>query len=173
MAKPGKPILVKVAPATNPGKRQRAPLMLPPGSKQPEMTIIDNVRMNIAHILAQHACGKSLDEIGQKLKQPQSGVQIRAAIHGDEELVKRWNVAMEHRAHWMIEQVAVLAEIESRNPMGGRKTAIDAYFKLAEKLAPKIYGQKATIALTGEHGGAVEVNANVSPSDAYKAMLGG
>ena len=55
---------------------------------------------------------------------------------------------------------------------GYHKEAADLFLKLAAKTLPSEYGDKATIALTGGDGGAMKSEVTMTPSDAYRAMLG-
>jgi hypothetical protein len=143
-----KPILAKVevgdklVPAKPaPWRPVGKPFVPPEGKAQtvPPKTSLEIVRDNHKHIFERYVAGDSLDDIGSKL-QPQAvtGLQIRVAMHGDPDLKARWTAINEHRAHHLIE-VAVESARNTRDTGN--------LIKLAEKILPRVYGAKATIAL--------------------------
>lgn len=136
-----------------------------------EETVQDQVRREHPIILAAYATGYALSQIGAELcSPPLTAIQIRIAIMSDTALTARFNAAKEHRAHEFVER-AGQAGIKLVDT-GFHKDGADTLLKVAAKTAPTIYGDKATIALTGANGGPVESTITLSPSEAYRKMMG-
>ena len=132
------------------------------------------VRTHFKDILARHVTGESLQSIGETLPVPLTGTQIRRAISDAPDMLLSFNAIIEHRAHHFMEEAAKLAkQCADAGDVAGMKVAIDTYMKLAAKIAPGLYGDKATLELVGAGGGPVKHTVEMSPEDAYKAMLGG
>lgn len=132
-------------------------------------TNVDHARRQHGTIMAGYAKGLSMESIGLTLDPPMTGYELALAIRADAELRERLETAREHRAHHFIElageQGLALAST------GFAKDAADVLMKVAEKIAPKHYGAKAIVEHTGHGGGPVKVE-HMTPSDAYKALLG-
>jgi hypothetical protein len=92
--------------------------------------------------------------------------QISAVIYQDDALLKAWNAAKEERAHQRVDSAGSWAMV-----LGG-KDGVEAKLKVAAVIAPKLYGTKATLEVTGKDGGPVATVA-LDPAEAYKRMLGG
>lgn len=155
----GKPVLPAWKPA---GK----PFVPPEGKAQttPPKASLDIVRDNHKHIFERYVAGDSLDDIGSKLTpQPVTGLQIRVAMHGEPELKARWAAINEHRAHHLIE-IAVESARNTRD--------ISNLTKLAEKILPRVYGAKATIAIGDAGDGPIDDIEKMDPAEAYKRMVG-
>jgi len=142
----------------------------PAAPAEPPPPIIDTVRKHANEIMARWAAGESLEKIGQSLEHKVSAMQIRLAIRNDEQLHERWAAVREHRAHYLIEAAADDARYAAAS--GEYKAAADIRMKLAAKLAPELYGEKATIAHTGADGGPIQSTVTLTPDEAYKRMLG-
>ena len=137
-------------------------------------SLVGQVHRELTGILARHVLGESLQEVGQTLDPPLSGLQIRNVISANPDLVIKFNTVIEHRAHWMIEEAARLAtKCAKSGDVAGLKVAIDSYMKLAGKIAPKLYGDKATLELVGAGGGPIKAIVQLEPAEAYKRMLSG
>jgi hypothetical protein len=106
------------------------------------------VRARHAEIFGGFADGLSLESIGETIGVP--AFTIRHIVLRDKHLRERWNTAREHRAETFIEAAADQAYKAGR--AGEAKAAGDLYIKLAEKTAPKVYGSKSAVELTGADG---------------------
>lgn len=136
--------------------------------------VVGAIRENFHQILQRHATGESLQEIAESIDGIESGVQIRRWITLDPEMSADFNAVIEIRAHWMVEEAGRLAGLAAKSgDVSGLKCSIDAYLKIASKIAPKLYGDKSTLEVVGAGGGPVKHTVEMSPEDAYKAMLSG
>ena len=131
----------------------------------------DQVRRQYLHILGMYALGYTMHEAGQACAPVLSGDSIRVVLAADHELRERYELAKEMRAHHFV-------DISGRSGVtltetGFHKEGGELLLKVAAKIAPKLYGDKSTVALTGADGGAVQSVVELSPSDAYKRMLSG
>lgn len=135
------------------------------------LSTVDRVRLHINEILVGIAEGKTLTEIGEAMNPPIGPFSLRSALYSDEEAHRRYKVVLEHKAHGLIELAAEQADKLAKASMA--KEAADVALKVAAKLAPHLYGDKQTVALTGADGGPVKSTVTMTPADAYKAMLGG
>jgi hypothetical protein len=132
----------------------------------PEESIADGVRRQWAIIVASWVEGHSLADVGASLDPMLTSHQISAVIYQDDALLKAWNAAKEERAHQLVDSAGSWAMV-----LGG-KDGVEAKLKVAAVIAPKLYGTKATLEVTGKDGGPVATVA-LDPAEAYKRMLGG
>jgi hypothetical protein len=144
------------------------------GQAEPRVTRASTIRKHFKQIIARHATGESLQEIGQSLDPPCTGLQLRRTIITDPELTASFNAVIEHRAHYFIEEAARLAALCGKaGDVAGMKVAISAYTTLAGKIAPRLYGDKSTLELVGAGGGPVKHTVELDPAEAYRKMIGG
>ncbi len=110
-------------------------------------------------------------EITQKAKWPVDGSRLRRAILEHDDLQKRYLVALQDRAHAMVEHAGdmVLFAAQAGDFDKSGKLAL----ALAEKVAPNLYGAKRTVEITGKDGGPIKSEVVQTPEDAYRAMLNG
>ena len=94
----------------------------------------------------------------------------RTAIYENSAMLSSLLAVREHRAHFFFE--AAGDQANRLAAAGFPKEAADLYLKLAAKTLPSEYGDKATIALTGRDGGPMKSEVSMTPSEAYRAMLG-
>jgi hypothetical protein len=131
--------------------------------------IHDTVRGYFDEICARYALGQSMASIAAHVKV--SPLQIRCAIRSDRDMAARWDAIQEYRATGFVERAAEMAE--ECATAGDFKASADVYVKLAEKVAPRQYGAKASMEITGKDGGAIQSIVTMTPADAYLAMIGG
>lgn len=132
-------------------------------------TNVDAARRQHGLVMAAYAKGLSMEAIGATLDPPMTGYELAVAINADPELGERLETARTHRAHHFIELAGEQGLTLIRT--GYAKEAADVLVKVAEKIAPRHYGAKATVEHTGAQGGPVKVE-HMTPADAYKALLG-
>lgn len=134
------------------------------------------VRECFAEILERHVERESLADIAVDLSArfgvPMTGLQLRRAVMDDDSMTKSFNAVIEHRAHNLIEEATKLADQAAKlGDAAGLRVAIDTYIRIAGKIASGIYGEKSTHEFVGAGGGPIKHLVEMSPEDAYKAML--
>lgn len=136
-------------------------------------SIADQVRRQHGLILAAFAMGHALSDIGEQLcKPPLTSIQIRASIEADTELKAAYEAAKEHRAHEQVEQAGAAGLKLVGTPLG-MKDGAEILLKVAAKTAPAIYGDRKQVAITNPEGdGPAELQVTLTPSEAYRQMLG-
>lgn len=124
-------------------------------------------------IMERVAAGDSFRLIAEKIsdtsKWPVDGSRLRRAVLEHETLQTRYLVALQDRAHAMVEHAGDM--VMSAATAGDYDKSGKLALALAEKIAPNLYGAKRTIELTGKDGGPIKSEVTQSPEDAYKNML--
>lgn len=93
---------------------------------------------------------------------------LRAEAH------KEYLEAHTARAHSLVEEAVDTARLgRALGDAAGLRVAADTFLKVAGKLAPTQYGDKAQIELSGKDGGPIEANMSVSPAEAYERLIKG
>ena len=142
------------------------------GSDDEEMSIGDVVYKNFDSIVERYARGETLSEIGAELPEKRlSALQIQRAIEYDKEMSASWRAIADFRARWYMDRAAELAGLAAK--AGDLKEAAALFMKLAEKFSPKIFGQKATVEVTGLNGGPIEQKVSLDPMAEYRRMVEG
>lgn len=78
------------------------------------------------------------------------------------------------RAHSMVEEAVDTARLgKVLGDAAGLRVSVDTLLKVAGKIAPGEYGDKASLELTGKDGGPIEANMSVSPAEAYERLIKG
>lgn len=168
MAKTTQPPRSKPAAVVKPARKRPAKPARPLG---PVInSTVNRVRAACNEIVARYVCGESFETIAQGMSPPLSGMQVRFCLENDAEMAPRLHAGLDYRAHHFMDRAASMAG--ALEDAGMAKEAMDGYLKLAAKQAPRLYGDKATIALTGANGGPVESVIKLTPSEAYKMALG-
>lgn len=133
----------------------------------------DRVYDAFDEILAAYAGGWSLEYAVAmstlSLDPGANALTVRNIINANKEMRSRWVSVRDARADSFFEKAAMQAEKLERDDPG---KAGDLYLKLAAKQAPKVYGEKATVELTGADGGPLESVVKLSPADAYRRAMG-
>jgi hypothetical protein len=143
-----------------------------PIQKPEPPTLLQRVWDSFDELLAAYAGGWSLDyavemHLADGEDRPTT-LAVRQVINSHRELRKRWAAVNEARAAHHFEKAAEMAEkLEREDP----KAAGDLHLKLAAKTAPAMYGDKATLALTGADGGPVESVVKLDPAEAYRRAM--
>jgi len=89
---------------------------------------------------------------------------------------EKYMAATKARSHQLIEKAVDVGRMAiSLGDAGGMRVAVDTFLKVAGKINPDEFGDKARIEHTGKDGGAIETKADLSlsPSDAYLKMVSG
>lgn len=156
------------APAPKPAPQTASPAAAPAPPAAPE-SVIDQVRRQYVRIFAMYVLGHTLHQAGEQCVPPLSGQHVLMAVQHDSELRTRYHTAREMRATAFVDMSghSGVRLIET----GFHKEGGELLLKVAAKIAPALYGDKSTVALTGADGGAVRSVVELSPSEAYKRML--
>jgi hypothetical protein len=120
----------------------------------------DWVAGNIDEILERYAAGESMGSIAASMQDrfPMSAWKLRDIIVTNPEHFASYSQARLHRAHSLIDEALdVVNDARKIGDTAGLKVAFDGYIKVASKLAPREYGEKAKVELTGEGGGPVKL----------------
>ena len=144
-----------------PVKNEAPPVVVP---------MVDQVRAVFDELRSAYAGGWSLDyAVAMAMGPAACPLKVRGAINGDKVMRAAWLALRDARADTFFEKAAMQAEKLEREDPG---KAGDLYMKLAAKTAPKLYGDRAQLEISGPDGGPIESVVKLSAEDAYKAMLG-
>lgn len=89
---------------------------------------------------------------------------------------EKYMAATKARSHQLIEKAVDVGRMAiSLGDAAGMRVAVDTFLKVAGKINPDEFGEKARIEHTGKDGGAIETKADLtlSPSEAYEKMVRG
>lgn len=99
---------------------------------------------------------------------------VRMILGSDPSTRKEYIEAHISRAHTLVEEAVDTARMgKALGDAAGLRVAADTMLKVAGKIAPTQYGDKASLELTGKDGGPVEANMTVSPAEAYEKLIKG
>jgi hypothetical protein len=112
----------------------------------------------IDDILERYAGGESLESIGASLPVGMSAWKLRDIMLTTPELSERYHQVRQHKAHNLMDSALDVAKnARDLGDAQGLRLAVDTYIKVASKIAPREYGDKAKVELTGEGGGPVKL----------------
>jgi hypothetical protein len=154
---------------TSKPKKKAAPKAAVVVAPAPVLTTADAVYDNFKKILEIYVSGYSLRAAIESVLPGVSVAAARAAIHANEYMRPLWLAANEARAVGFVESAGDVAMVlQASDP----KAAGDLFLKLASKVDPKRWGDKATIEHTGADGGPIESTVTLTPGEAYKRAMG-
>jgi hypothetical protein len=124
--------------------------------------LADQARLIVAghidDILERYAGGESLESIGASLPVAMSAWKLRDIMVTSPELSERYHQVRLHKAHNLMDSALDVAKnARDLGDAQGLRLAVDTYIKVASKIAPREYGDKAKVELTGEGGGPVKL----------------
>lgn len=99
---------------------------------------------------------------------------VRMILSSDPGTRQEYIEAHISRAHTLVEEAVDTARLgKAIGDAAGLRVATDTFLKVATKIAPAQYGDKASLELSGKDGGPIEANMSVSPAEAYEKLIKG
>lgn len=153
--------------------RKKTPPKKTQPAKEPApvvLSLTDQVRLAFDELRSAFAGGWSLEyAVAMHMPEGTNPLKVRAAIAQDKLMRVEWAAIRDARAEHFFERAAMQAEKLEREDPG---KAGDLYLKLAAKQAPKLYGDKAQLEVSGPDGGPLESVVKLDPALAYRRAMG-
>ncbi|MFY7864715.1 hypothetical protein [Roseateles sp.] len=147
--------------------------LTPDGAVRDALT--DDLPTNLDLLLDRMICGESMSALAEYVTElfgfRVSAYHVRMAMTSTPDRLAKYNLARHHYAHQLVEEATKDADSARRH--GDFRYSGDFRMKLAGKLAPEHYGDKAQLEVGGITGKPVEHKVEgQSPAEAYKALVG-
>lgn len=114
------------------------------------LTGTDCIRDRIDEVFTRWEAGESMRSIAESMPIHVTPSTISYVMRSTPEWMMRYEAAQEFRAQELIERTVRIAEKgEQLGDAAGLRVASDTYMKLAAKLAPNKYGDKAQLQISG------------------------
>lgn len=123
-------------------------------------------------ILELYSSGHSFEQIVPLLKMTESSHFVRHVVctYAHKEYAR----AAKDRAHALVEKaVDVARQSIAIGDAAGYRVAVDTFLKVASKMAPEEYGDKARIEHTGADGGPMQAEVTLTAAEAYERLIKG